>query len=816
MKVPLSWIRRYVPVDLPPAELAHKLTMAGTEVGGVAVTGDWDREKVLVGLVLKVDPHPNADRLTLPTVDLGNGETATVVCGAPNVAAGQKIAFALEGAHLFSTRSGKVEALRQANIRGVASSGMVCSELELGLGEGHDGILVLDEDAPIGTPLADYMGDAVLDIEVTPNRPDCLSILGIAHETAALTGQLVTEPDASYREGGPPIEDQVTVEIANPELCYRYTASLVTGIKIGPSPRWLQDALIKADQRPINNVVDVTNYVMLEYGQPLHAFDFEKVKDARIVVRQARSGERLATLDGEDRKLSPPMLAIADSSDAIGLAGVIGGAGSEMTDATTSVLLESAAFDAVNTRRTAASLRLSTGASYRFERGIRAELAPMALRRATKLILELAGGQAAKGIVDVYPGDKKPPVVTITRERIRKVLGVDLEIAEVARVLESLGFAIGEGTAAATSLEVTPPYWRSDIAIEEDLIEEVARITGYDSIPTTSISTSIPHQTPLPLLGLKDRVRDLLTSAGMRETISYSLTSLEKLGNVGALEGGPEPMKIANPMSSEQSHLRTSLRANALSILASNLRTSHAEGVRTFEIGHVFIPKEEAGERDLPEEREVLLGVMSGPRHPLSWGAPPGDMDFYDAKGVLEALFGQLGLRAAFEKGEDGALHPGRTAIVSCAGVDLGVVGEGHSGVLDRFDIEDATVALFEINVEALLKASEEAKNRYAPPNRFPESARDLALVLPADVPSASVQTILDRHKLIVRSVPFDIYSGDELPSGKKSVAYRVVFQSDRGTLTAEQVNNAQGDVLRQLQRQLGAELRGDTSVQAD
>ncbi|MDA1348239.1 MAG: phenylalanine--tRNA ligase subunit beta [Chloroflexi bacterium] len=460
MKVPLSWLRRYVPIDLLPGELAHKLTMAGTEVGGVAVTGNWDREKVLVGLVLKVDPHPNADRLRLPTVDLGNGETATVVCGAPNVAAGQKIAFAHEGAHLLSTRSGKVEALRQANIRGVESSGMVCSELELGLGEGHDGILVLDDEAPIGTPLADYMGDAILDIEVTPNRPDCLSILGIAHETSALTGQLVTEPDASYPESGPPIKDQVTVEIADPELCYRYTASLVTGIKIGPSPRWLQDALIKADQRPINNVVDVTNYVMLEYGQPLHAFDFEKVKDARIVVRQARSGERLATLDGEDRELSPPMLAIADSSDAIGLAGVIGGAGSEMTDATTSVLLESAAFDAVNTRRTAASLRLSTGASYRFERGIRSELAPLALRRATKLILELAGGQAAKGIVDLYPGEKKPPVVTITRQRIRKVLGVDLEMAEVARVLKSLGFAIGEGTAAAKSLEVTPPYWR--------------------------------------------------------------------------------------------------------------------------------------------------------------------------------------------------------------------------------------------------------------------------------------------------------------------------------------------------------------------
>ena len=338
MLVPISWLKNYVPVTDSPEELAHKLTMAGIEIGDVEIIGaNWEPDSIVVGHVLKIDPHPNADRLKLPTVDVGGGETATVVCGAPNVAAGQKIAFAREGASLFSPRSGKVEALKRARIRGVESAGMVCSPLELGLSEDHEGILVLDDDAPIGTPLGEYLGDAILDAEVTSNRPDCLSILGVAHEVAAITGESVTEPDYSYPEEGPDIDSTVSIEIADPDLCYRYTASLITDVKIGPSPRWLQDTLIKAGQRPINNVVDITNYVMLEYGQPLHAFDFEKCRDATIIVRAAREGETLTTLDGQERKLGPPMLTIADSHDAVGLAGVMGGASSEMTEDTASV-----------------------------------------------------------------------------------------------------------------------------------------------------------------------------------------------------------------------------------------------------------------------------------------------------------------------------------------------------------------------------------------------------------------------------------------------------------------------------------------------
>jgi phenylalanyl-tRNA synthetase beta chain len=509
--------------------------MAGVEIGDVDDLGaNWERDKVLVGHVLSVDPHPNADRLRLPTVDLGDGETATVVCGAPNVAAGQKIVFAREGAMVFSTRSGKVEKLKKAKIRGVESSGMVCSVLELGMGEEHDGILVLDDDAPVGTPLVDYMGDAVLDAEVTPNRPDCLSILGIAHEVAALTGTEVTEPDISYPEEGPDIESQVKIEIADPDLCYRYTASLVSGIKIGPSPHWMQEALTKAGQRPINNVVDITNYVMLEYGQPLHAFDIDKMRDRTVIVRAAREGEKFVTLDGETRELNPPMLTIADTHDAIGIAGVMGGANSEMTDDTTSVLLESANFSPTNTRRTRNALDMSTEASYRFERGIRAALAPIALRRATKLMLELCGGQAAKGIIDLYPTNQEPPVVSISRSRIRQVLGVDYTTSQIEKTLTSLGFEkakqpgglidLIEAVEAAPAAERTNtlwmkvPYWRSDIEIEDDLVEEVARIVGYDNLPGTMLSTKIPIREPQPITELKDIVKDLMVSAGMQET----------------------------------------------------------------------------------------------------------------------------------------------------------------------------------------------------------------------------------------------------------------------------------------------------------
>jgi phenylalanyl-tRNA synthetase beta chain len=816
MLVPLTWLKKYVPVTIPPRELAHRLTMAGTEVGAVEEIGaDWDRDKVLVGRVLKVDRHPNADRLTLPTVDLGDGETATVVCGAPNVAAEQKIAFAREGARLINPRSKQVEELKATKIRGVLSAGMVCSELELGLGEDHEGILVLDEGAPVGMPLVDYLGDAVLDLDVTPNRPDCLSILGVAHEVAAVTGEGVTEPDPAYPEEGPPIEERVKIEISDPKLCPRYTASLVTGLTVGPSPGWLQAALSRAGMRPINNVVDVTNYVMLEYGQPLHAFDFDTIGGGTVIIRKARGGESLATLDDETRKLGPPMLTIADDKNAIALAGVIGGANTGVRDATTSVLVESANFDATNTRRTASALRLSTEASYRFERGIRAELAPLALRRATQLILEVAGGEAASGIVDLYPGRKQPPAVKISRARLKQLLGVDFKMSKVEGVLGSLGFRRSEPEEVASAIKsekdvmwMEAPYWRSDIAIEDDLVEEVARTIGYDSIPTTMLSTPIPHHEPRPLRDLRERLRDLFAASGMREVISYPLTSRDSAGDLEAAPGDSEPLKVANPMSSEKQYLRTSLRGSVLETLASNRRVSRSEGIRLFEIGRVYLPREEAKDRDLPDEKEMVAGVLSGPRLPVSWVAHQGDMGFFDAKGVLETVLEQIGVSAVYEPAGDASMHPGKTARLVCGGRVIGTVGEVSLTVLKGFGLGEGPVAMFEIDLESLYEVVPDATVRYASRSRFPESERDLALVVDDTVPASTIQSIIDRHKLVIDSSPISVYTGEGVQAGKKSIAFRTVFQSSVSTLTAEQVDRAQDDILRQLEREVGAELR--------
>ena len=812
MLVPLSWLKNYVPITVPPRELAHRLTMGGTEIGAVHETGaDWDKDKVLVGQVLTVEPHPNADRLTLPTVDLGNGEAATVVCGAPNVAAGQKIAFAREGARLMSSRSGEVEPLKAAKIRGVLSSGMVCSELELGLSENHEGILVLDDDAPVGGPLADYLGDAVLDADVTPNRPDCLSVLGIAHEAAALTGETVSEPDLSYVEAGGPIDDLVHIHIEDPDLCPRYAASLVTGVTVGESPRWLKDALTRAGQRPISSIVDITNYVMLEYGQPLHAFDFDKLKEGTVIIRAARKGESLATLDGETYELRPPMLAIADSKDPVALAGVVGGTETSVGDGTTSILIESANFDPVNTRHTRDSLRLSTEASYRFERGIPADLVPRALKRATQLVLEIAGGTAAQGIVDIYPDETAPRPVKISRSRVRQVLGVDFSLDRMQDVLSSLGFERSDppkGADTDDELWMDPPYWRSDIAIEDDLVEEVARVVGYDSVPTTMMSTQIPHHKSHPQRDLRESVKDILAASGMQETISYPLTERDTLTAVGALDDGPEPMEVANPLSSEMRYLRTSLRGSVLHTLSANRRVSQGAGIRIFETGRVYLPKEEAKERELPDEKEMVVGVLSGPRSQASWLAPKGDMDFFDAKGVLETLFERLGVSVDYEPTSHSTMRTGRASRLVSDGTSVGVVGEVHPGLLERFDLSDSRTAMFEIDLESLYDVTPKSVGKYTATSRFPESERDLALVVDGSVTSAQIRTIIERHKFVKSSGPVDLYAGEGVPRGKKSIAFRIVFQSDVSTLTTELVDRAQGDILRQLQRETGAELR--------
>ena len=800
MKVPLSWLRSYVDVSLPPKELGHRLTMAGLEAASITIVGgNWDN--VFVAHVVSVERHPNADRLRLATVNLGT-EQMTVVCGAPNIAPGQNVAFAKVGARVLDPDTGHLETLKAAKIRGVVSAGMVCSERELGLGTDHTGILVLDAAAPVGTPLADYLGDAVLDLEVTPNRVDWLSVLGVAHEVAALTGGSVREPDSSYAEAGQPIESQVTITVEAPDLAPRYTASLVTGVRVGPSPRWMQDRLLKAGQRPINNLVDITNYVMLEYGQPMHAFDFDLLRDKTVKVRRASPGEMLVTLDGEPRDLSPDMLVIADARRPIGLAGVMGGANSEMTDSTTSVLLESACFNSTSIRRTGTALKLRSEASIRFERNLNPELAPVALRRATQLVLELAGGQVAKGIIDLYPGKQERRPVTLTLSRVSKVLGVDIPLADMGRLLTSLGFHYQQHGDAA--LAVSVPYWRSDITIEDDLIEELARITGYDSIPTTFLADPIPLHQPDPMRDLRERVRDTLASAGMQEVVSYTLTSHERLAKAKATQDGPEPLRLANPMSPEQEYLRTTLRGNILATLASNQRLG-LSGLRLFEVGRIYIPRQD----DLPEEREIAIGVLWGDRMPLTWTGQAGNTDFSDGKGVVEALLAALNLHGEFTPTVDPLLHPGKSAAVMVGGQQVGIVGEVLPSVGDGFDLVPETVALFELDLELLLPAVSQAVRRFAPLAKFPGAYRDIALVVDADVPAARLEAVIRQHALVESVALFDVYTGPGVPDGKRSIAYRIHYQSPRQTLTTEAVNAAQASILQALEQETGARLRG-------
>ena len=802
MKIPFSWLRQYVDLDLTAEDLAHRLTMAGIEVGDVTETGGWN--DCFVGQVLEVKPHPQADRLSLCRVSTGVQELE-VVCGAPNVAASQKICFAMIGANLFNTHSGKHEVLKAARIRGVESQGMICSELELGLGDSHDGILVLPEDAPVGTPLTQYLGDTVLDLELTPNRLDCLSVLGVAHEVGALTGATVREPATSYPEAGPPIGGLVSISVADTDLCPRYTASLVQGIKVGPSPAWLQERLTKAGQRPINNIVDVTNFVMLEMNQPLHAFDFHKVTDATVIVRRAEEGEALVTLDGEERRLNRDTLVIADARRAVGLAGVIGGENSEIDPGTTSVLLESANFDAMNNRETAQSLGLRTEATLRFEKGLRPELAPIALRRATQLILEVAGGEAAKGIIDVNTGDIDPPVVRLTTQRLKKVLGMDLDLTTAEKVLGSLGFS--SVRVNGETLDITVPYWRNDIAIEEDLVEEVVRTIGYDTVPTTMLSTPIPNRRPAPMVELTPKIKDAMVAAGMQEVINYPLVNQQELDHVEHPPGELPLLRVVNPMNAEQALLRPTLRASLLATLAYNKARDEGRGegpFRLFEVGKVFLPR--AG--GLPEEQETLAGLLAGRRWDHSWLVDDEPLSFYDAKGIVSAVLARLGIEAQYQPAEEAFFQPGRCAMVSAQGIRLGIVGEVHPMVRERFDLNAQTVSLLELNLSLVLQAIPQNQRRFNPLSRYPAATRDMALVVPQDVPAGRVQDIIARHSLVRRVDLFDIYAGDNLADGAKSLAFHVDFQSQERTLTADEVGRCVEGLLKTLEREVGASLR--------
>jgi phenylalanyl-tRNA synthetase beta chain len=800
MKVPLKWLKEYVDVTVPPVELAKQLTMAGSEVKGMEVVGGSWGENIMVGQIVAVNPHPNADRLSLPTVNIGT-EQQTVVCGAKNLRVGDKVVFAKAGAELIDGHTGEMARLKPAKIRGVVSSGMVCSEKELGLSDNHEEILVLPSDAPVGVPLAEYLGDVIFDLDITPNRPDCLSVIGVAWETAALTEQSLHVAEITYKEELPPIEEQVSVEIVAPDLCPRYCASLITGAKIAESPQWLQQRLIACGMRPINNVVDITNYVMLEYGQPLHAFDYQQIRGKKIIVRRAADKEVLVTLDGVERTLADNMLVIADAQGAVAVAGVMGGAGSEVMPGTTTILLEAASFKPTSIHYTSRALNLSSEASMRFERGISPELTVPALRRATQLIAELGGGRVAGGWIDVYPGKQKQKPISLSTSEVKRILGVEFSLDQIIKTLVSLSFECKE--VSTSEISVAVPYWRSDVRQEIDLIEEVARIIGYDEIPMTMLSDQIPRQNPAPILAIKDKVRQTLVGYGFQEVLTYSLTSLELLTGLlpepHPLE--PMPLRVANPMTKDQEYLRPNLRANLLAALASNQRHEDS-GLWFFELDKVYLPRE----NNLPEEPEMLCGVMCGPRWEQSWTSSKNPPDFYAAKGIVESLLCRLGVSVSFAEAKDETLHPVKQAAIVVKDNKLGVVGELHPKVAEAFEIS-GTVCLFEINLRALLPHTTDHR-MYQPVPRFPAIVRDIALVVDAGITHQKAVEIIKSSPLVTGVALFDVYTGEQVPPGKKSLAYRITFQSPTDTLTDEKVDGILQHMLSRLTKEIGATLR--------
>jgi phenylalanyl-tRNA synthetase beta chain len=677
---------------------------------------------------------------------------------------------------------------------------MVCSEMELGMSKNHEGILVLAADAPLGRPLAEFLSDIVLDIDVTPNRPDLLSIIGVAREVAAITGKKVKIPDLSYQEKGDAIEKQVSIAIEDADLCPRYCASLISGVKIGESPEWLKKRLTACGLRPINNIVDVTNYVMFEYGQPLHSFDYDKIKTKKIVVRRAKNGEVMQTLDDVERKLSENMLMITDGEKSVAIAGVMGGANSDITDDTVSILLESANFNAASIHYTSHNLKLVSEASMRFERGIRPDLTIHALKRATQLILQLAGGCAAKGIVDVYPQKQECKSLKLRRSEIKRILGVEFSDEQVVDTLKSLGFEV----AACSDNEYTiiAPYWRSDINIEVDLIEELARIIGYENIPTTLLSGAIAHQEPNRLMDLKNRVRQTLVGFGFYEIITYSLTNKEMLAKAFASNLlYKEPVKLDNAMSAEQEYLRSNLRSGLLSVLESNLR--HEEGpIRIFELNRIYIKRE----NDLPEEPEILCGLMYNPEQEKVWPLHTQPFDFFTVKGVVESLLAFLNVKADYKETNDDSLCPGCQAEVIVSGNKLGVIGEVHPKVSAAFDIP-GKVYMFELSVSALLPFAIQRSN-YKAIARFPAVIRDIALVLDSHVTHKQVTDIISKFSLVNEVTLFDVYSGKQVEAGKKSLAYRLIFQSAEHTLTDMEVDKVLEQILKKLEGALGATLR--------
>ena len=785
MKITYNWLKEYVPFDWDWRQLLERLTMAGLEEEGVEDLGQR-LDGVVVGHVLECGRHPNADRLSVCQVDVGD-EVHTVVCGAPNVAAGQKVAVILPGSSLPDGTK-----IRRAKIRGVESSGMICSEVELDIGTDGSGILVLPEDAPIGVPFATSAGldDVVMDFEVTPNRPDCLSLLGFAREVRALTGAEISMPPSQVEEGGVAAAESIAIAIDDPKGCSRYVGRVIRGVSVGPSPAWLQNRLRAVGLRPINNVVDITNLVMMELGQPLHAFDLDRLQDARLVVRRARPGETLETLDGTACTLAPEDLVIADGQVPVALAGVMGGSNSEVGAQTRDIVLESAHFSPAGIRQTRTRLGFHTEASARFERGADPEMPLRASDRAARLIAELAGGEVAPGQIDCYPEPATCTPIEARVERINRLLATSLSTEEIVRILELLGCQVkSEGTA----LTVSPPTYRPDLEREVDLCEEVGRIYGYDRI-----EPSAALQGPLGARQddagqVQNLVRRRLAGMGFDEAVTNTVVEEKWLQWVGAEEGA---LRLTRPPTESQNKLRSSLIPSLLDVARRNFNQG-AERVALFEIGRCFA----AG------EQLHLVGLWGGEVSVSPWQGDRREVDLLDLKGSLEVLFEQFEL--AFLPQDRPQFRGGRCAAVQLGETPVGHIGEIKPALAANFAIE-RPLFLFELDFMAISQVWPTGALAFRPLAKFPPVKRDLALIVPEGLAAAdAISHIRQTEPKLIEAVElFDLYRSDQIGSGYKSLAFTIRLRSAERTLDDGKADRVIAAILKRLEKHCGARLR--------
>lgn len=811
MQVSIKWLKDYIDFTETPEQLADKLTMAGIPVENVVDPGEG-LEKVVTGRIEKLEPHQNSDHLQICTMNVGLAENIIIVTGAQNVAEGQVVPVAMVGAHLPNGMK-----ISKGKLRGVASNGMLCSAQELKLDleklpeEQKTGIFILPSDTPVGIPAKDVLGlnDVVLEFELTANRADCFSVFGLVREIAAITGNKPHFPEIKVNEDdNTKLNDIFSVEIADPDLCSRFSTRMLKNVKIGPSPEWMQQRLEGAGIRSINNVVDVTNFVMIELGHPMHAYDYDKITGKKLIARRAIEGEELHTLDDTSRKAKGEMLVIADSEKAAGLAGIMGGFETEITDTTTTVVLESADFYGPCIRRTARACGLSSEASGRFERGVDSETTIKALDRAAQLLQEMGACTVCEGIVDVYPNPKQANYVTFTPEQINNHLGTNIAKDVMLNIITSVGFDVTKDENDEITVKV--PSWRNDVTCMADISEEIARLDGFDKIKSTLPNGVSMQGTQSAKQTFIDKVKASLSSQGLYETISFALTNEETFNKLNIPQDSPlrKAVPIMNPLSDEYPLVRTTLLSSIFDNLARNLARKN-DDVALFEVGSVFFPKA-LPVTELPDEVVKIAGAITGRRNAQGWNQTNDMVDFYDAKGIIEELLANLRVtRYTVEAGTHYAMHPGKTALFKKGRDVIATVGEVHPAVLSAYGITKP-VYIFELDATIVMKyMAKDLKYKALP--KYPATSRDLAMLVDVDVNAADIEKAMTKAagQNLTQITLFDVYTGKQVEEGKKSLAFSLTFQSNDKTLTDAEIDPAIEKIVAKLQKDFNANLRG-------